>query len=180
MLKLNAKEENIWFTSDTHFLHSRNIDYSGRPFKDIEEHDDTIINNINSVVKQTDYLFLLGDFIFTSSVDMIVAYYNRLNGIKYFILGNHDYRNRLYRDSVNEQFDWKIYDSLVLSINKEIYYLSHFPYQYFVDVNLHGHVHTGPTSLANEKMDKRPNQYDVGVDNNNYFPINLKQVKLKI
>lgn len=180
MLKLNIDLDKLWFTSDTHFLHSKNLVYSGRPFQTIEEHDNTLIANINSIVKPLDYLFILGDFIFTSNVEIIRDYYSRINGIKYFILGNHDLKSRLYRDSVNEMFDWKIYDSLILSIDKEIYWLSHFPYKYFTGINLHGHIHSGPTSLANEKLFPNSRRYDCGVDNNNYFPINLEQIKFKL
>jgi calcineurin-like phosphoesterase family protein len=180
MLKLNVKEENIWFGSDHHFLHFKNLEYSGRPFKTIEEHDNTLIANINSVVKSTDYLFLLGDLIFTSNVEVIKDYYNRINGIKYLILGNHCIQNRMYRDSIREMFQGNIFDSLILSVNKEIYYLSHFPYQYFTGYCLHGHIHSGPNSNANEKLSFHPRRYDVGVDNNNYYPINLQQIKLKL
>ena len=45
---------------------------------------------------------------------------------------------------------------------------------------LHGHVHEGPNSfgLDTPRLAYRfPTQYDVGVDNNNYYPISYNQVK---
>lgn len=180
MLKLNIKDSDIFFTSDLHFKHSKNIEYSGRPFKSIEEHDNTLIDNINSVVSPNQYLFILGDMIFTSNLEIIKDYYNRINGIKYLILGNHDLVNRMYRDSVKEIFEGKIYDSLILSLYKDIYYLSHFPYQYFTGFNLHGHIHSGPNTNSSERLPQRSNQYDVGTDNNNYYPVSLEQIKNKL
>lgn len=93
MLKLNIDLDKIWLSSDEHYLHSKNLIYSGRPFQTIEEHDNTLIANINSVVKPTDHFFLLGDLIFTSNIEVIRDYYNRMNGIKYLILGNHIFGN---------------------------------------------------------------------------------------
>jgi calcineurin-like phosphoesterase family protein len=180
MLKLNVKDEDIYFCSDTHFLHFKNIEYSGRPFKTIEEHDNTLINNINSVVSPSQHLFILGDMIFTSNLEIIRDYYNRINGIKYLILGNHDVQNRMYRDSVKEIFEGRVYDSLILSLYKDIYYLSHFPYQYFTGYNLHGHIHSGPNTHGTGKLPFKPKRYDCGVDNNLYYPISLGQIKVEL
>ena len=43
-------ESGVFFTSDTHFGHSKIIDYCKRPFSSIEEHDKTLIQNWNNVV----------------------------------------------------------------------------------------------------------------------------------
>ena len=42
MKKMNI-EDNIWFTSDTHFGHSRIIKYCERPFTDVRNMDDMLI-----------------------------------------------------------------------------------------------------------------------------------------
>lgn len=179
MIKLNLSDSKIFLTADTHLKHTKNVVYSKCPYGSIEEYDNAIINNINSVVGKDDHIFFLGDFIFTSRLDIINDYYSRINGIKHLILGNHCIRNRMYRDSVVDIFEGRVYDSLVMAHGNDIYYLSHFPYQYFTGVNLHGHVHTGVDSMT-EVMDVRKNQYDVGVYNNNYYPISLKDIKLKL
>ena len=53
-----------YYTSDIHFGHNKIIDFEKRPFKSIEEMDNTIINNWNNKVKSTDEVYILGDFAF--------------------------------------------------------------------------------------------------------------------
>ena len=49
-------EEKVWITSDLHFGHSQPFLYEPRGFNDIEEHDKTIIENINNIVMEDDTL----------------------------------------------------------------------------------------------------------------------------
>ena len=51
----------IFVTSDTHFGHDRKFLYSPRGFKSIQEHDEAIIQNWNSVVEPDDTVYHLGD-----------------------------------------------------------------------------------------------------------------------
>ncbi len=79
----------IYVISDTHFNHKNIIDYCNRPFKDIDEMNNTIIYNWNRIVKKDDIVYHLGDFFLGSKFDLkdIV---DRLNGAIYLIRGNHD------------------------------------------------------------------------------------------
>lgn len=56
--------KNYYFTSDTHFGQERALTLSKRPFKSVEEMDETIIKNINDKVAGVEdaVLFHLGDF----------------------------------------------------------------------------------------------------------------------
>lgn len=83
-----------WVISDTHFGHANILtfrDSSGdliRPgFKNIDEHDQLIIDNWNSVVKPEDRVYHLGDVaIPRRGLKFLYA----LNGRKALIGGNHD------------------------------------------------------------------------------------------
>lgn len=60
-----------------------------RPFKNSAEMNATMIRNWNSIVKEEDTVFSMGDFGWLR--DEMVYYANQLNGHKYFILDNNDY-----------------------------------------------------------------------------------------
>ena len=57
-MSLNMKK---WFISDTHFSHTNIIKYAGRPFANVQEMDQALIDNWNSCVGVDDQVFFLGD-----------------------------------------------------------------------------------------------------------------------
>lgn len=79
----------IHFTSDTHFFHANIIKYSNRPFRDVDEMNETLIRNWNAVVAPGDTVWHLGDFAFCP-IEQFKRLLSRLNGTKHAILGNHD------------------------------------------------------------------------------------------
>ena len=91
IISFDTQEQNIFFTSDTHFWHDNIIKFCNRPFNSIEEMNDTIIENWNKVVGKNDIVFHLGDFCFCGS-DKFKDIIERLNGYIYLILGNHDWK----------------------------------------------------------------------------------------
>ena len=69
----------IYFISDTHFYHSNIIKYCDRSFNNINEMNETIINNWNNIVTKQDTVYHLGDFCLSSD-DEIKNVFNKLNG----------------------------------------------------------------------------------------------------
>ena len=57
-------ESGIFFTSDTHFCHKKILEFCDRPWNSIEEHDEALIDNWNSIITPDDTVFHLGDFCF--------------------------------------------------------------------------------------------------------------------
>ena len=183
-------ESGIFFTSDTHFGHSKIIDYCKRPFSSIEEHDKVLIQNWNNVVGQDDTVFHLGDFAYGNS-QFIANIIKQLNGNIILIKGNHDLRN--INPTLYNMFSDVVYQARIL-IDKQTVYLNHFPFLCFdhgdinlykdnYDIQLFGHVHSGPLTSSKDKSRLNilfPTQYDVGVDNNNYTPISWADIKNKI
>lgn len=183
-------ESGIFFTSDTHFGHSKIIDYCKRPFSSIEEHDKVLIQNWNNTVGQNDTVFHLGDFAYGNS-QFIANIIKQLNGNIILIKGNHDLKNM--NPTLYNMFSDVVYQARIL-IDKQTVYLNHFPFLCFDhgDINLYknnyniqlfGHVHSGPLTSSKDVSRLNilfPTQYDVGVDNNNYTPISWADVKNKI
>jgi calcineurin-like phosphoesterase family protein len=173
--------DRVFFTSDTHFYHSNIINFCGRPFKNVEVMNETLIANWNSVVGPDDIVFHLGDFCLGGSAEW-TNILNRLNGKIYLIVGNHDIKN--LRQGYYSLFE-HIAMQMHIEVGKQKIYLNHCPFlcyggAYRDTWQLFGHVHT---SKQNTGIDAPrlhmlfPTQYDVGVDNNNFTPVSFEQVK---
>jgi calcineurin-like phosphoesterase family protein len=52
----------IFVTADQHFSHKTIIQYSSRPFSNIEDHDEALITAWNETVSENDTVYHLGDF----------------------------------------------------------------------------------------------------------------------
>ena len=84
-----------WVCADHHFGHRNILTFKdsnenlirGALFKDIEEHDETLIRNHNELVENFDRVYLLGDVaINRRSLHLL----GRLNGRLVLVKGNHD------------------------------------------------------------------------------------------
>ena len=83
----------IYFTSDLHLRHANIINLCNRPFKNIQEMDNTILRNWNNTIKEEDLVYLLGDISLRGPqhYPWYKATIPKLHGEKVLILGNHDY-----------------------------------------------------------------------------------------
>ena len=187
----------VWFTSDTHFSHENIIRFCKRPFANVEEMNEHIISEWNKVVGPDDTIFHLGDFAWGgSSVWNDVL--SRLNGHKILIIGNHDIKN--LRANYSKYFDAITFQMQIL-VEGQTIILNHYPFLAFGGAyrgqpvwQLFGHVHSQKhqyniQDISDEEVKEilgkdtyrlrylLPTQYDVGVDNNDYKPVNFYQVR---
>jgi len=158
----------IYFTADTHFSHRNIIKYCNRPFSSIEEHDEVIITNWNSVVRKNDIVYHLGDFAFGD----VQKHLRRLNGNIHLILGSHDKNTKNCKHlfaSYNQLLNTKIEGiNITLShCSMRIWHKSH--YNAF---SLYGHSHG--------MLEPWGKSFDCGVDTNNFYPYSWEQVKDKM
>lgn len=188
-LKIDTTQVKIWFTSDTHFGHKNILTFCERPFNSVEEMDNAIIERWNSKVGKNDIVFHLGDFAFASNKRWQELIY-KLNGKIYLILGNHDVVR--WPGTYTMQLFDRVENQIMLKIdNKYKVYLNHFPFLCYdgtyrnpedCTIQLHGHVHQriGDIGKDAQRLQYRfPYQYDVGVDNNNFYPVSWEEI-LKI
>lgn len=194
---------NHWFSSDWHCGHGNIIKYCNRPFmtdeesrclKEIEEKnlpsrnlqisqesillmDDTIIDNVNAIVKPNDILWFIGDFCFARKFEyfnVAKGYRNRINCKNInFIWGNHDDR-KLLKPLFNE-----CYDQVLINVNGQSIFLNHYAMRtwdksHHGSYNLYGHTH----GLFFEEDEKSPHlTLDVGVDTHNFKPWSFEEIK---
>lgn len=179
--------DNIYFTSDTHFHHGNILKFCNRPFSDIQEMDNKLVENWNSVVSEDSLVFHLGDFAW-GGYNAWKNVRDRLNGEIILIKGNHD-EKRMTQTAERELFSLVAYQ-LKIRVEDRAVYLNHYPFLTYAGVyriekdmvwQLYGHTHSGPLSSNGKDMSRLeiafPTQYDVGVDNNNFKPISWNSVK---
>lgn len=167
----------IFYTSDTHFCHKNIISLNNRPFKDIDDMNESLILNWNKKVQKNDIVYILGDVGFPKNkqdVQNIINIIKRLNGKKYLVAGNHDWKLIKEPEFVKE-FE-KIEPYIEISDCERKVVMFHYPIEewngfYRESIHLYGHVHNNENNLANIK-----NRYNVGVDVNNYEPVTLKEL----
>ncbi len=188
MIKID-KNKNVFITSDTHYGHSNicrgttnwrlpdgsiPIDQT-RDFATIEKMNDTIVNNINSMVGQDDVLIHLGDWSF-GGFDNIKKFRERIICKEiHIILGNHDHHILNNKENVRELFT-SVSEYNTLKYLDSTFVLFHYPITSWNglhkgDIHLHGHVH-----LSNDKKFGRGKKMDVGVDGNNLKPYSIKEI----
>lgn len=157
---------NIFLISDTHFGHSKMLEYEARPF-DFEE---KILDNLK-VIKDEDILVHLGDVCIGRD-----AYWNEMMFSEIpmsrciLVRGNHDGK------SFNWYYDhgWNfVCDSFTMDIYGKKILFSHIPQlDGDYDINIHGHCHSKKrTEEFEPTMHKK--QYLVSLENLNYKPIRL-------
>lgn len=158
-----------YFISDTHFGHKNIINYCDRPFNTVEQMNEFMIKQWNSVVNKKDVVYHLGDFSLTPKPDTL-RIMEQLNGTKYLIKGNHDtYTNQFYRDIGFKE----IYDHPI--IIQEFLVLSHEPIPWKISpifLNLYGHIHTSELFET----------WGAGaacmcVERHNYTPVSIEVIK---
>lgn len=166
-----------FFTSDTHFHHANIIRYSNRPFKNVVEMNDTIINNWNAVVTKDDVVYHLGDFAFGREdyhIDMILQ---RLNGYIIFIEGNHD---KLTRRNKSKFYNY-YYGHHEITLYEQHIVMNHYPMlvwnkKHHGSWMLCGHTHYNLPVSRKDSMELGK-LLDVGVDGNDYKPYSFDDLK---
>lgn len=169
----------IFFTSDTHFSHFNVIKYAKRPFVNVDEMNEEMINRWNAVVTKSDFVYHLGDFAFEKDEAKLIWIISRLNGEIHLIEGNHD--NKM-SSKVKKQFasispfkELKVVDPDGWGGHQSVtlchYALRTWNKSHFGSYSLFGHSHG---SLPD---DNNALSLDVGVDCWDFYPVEYEQIK---
>jgi len=159
-----------FFTADTHFNHSNIIQFCNRPFQSAEEMNEVLITNWNAKVKEEDIVYHLGDFGYGELGEIL----DRLNGKVYYIPSfeyTHESVLRGYGDrfaQVSPLMNISVKKAYDVTITLCHYCMRKWAKEHYNHWHLFGHSHG--------KLDPIGKSHDVGVDNNNFFPLSLEEI----
>ena len=151
----------IYLIADTHFGHRAICKY--RPqFSSPEEHDEYVIERINSVVRKArEQLWILGDVCIKNPAYDFPKLLRRLHGTLHIITGNHDYL--------------PVYNGFHVTtalVKKYGFWLSHcpiHPQELRGFYNIHGHVHY--------KTVDDPRYVNVCCENVDFRPVHIDEIR---
>ena len=165
---------NIFFTSDLHLGHGPNklgwggiIMHAKRPFANVEEMNEALISNYNSMVGQGDHCWILGDFAWRDHRKFL----HRLNGKKFLVRGSHD-----KMDSDTLRLFAEVHEGMAIrNFCGTPFVLTHcamrvWERSHYGAINCYGHSH-GRMPEFNDKL-----QLDVGVDVWQYKPVPVELI----
>lgn len=148
------------FTSDIHHYHTNICKFTKRPYENVEDMNEGMLETINRIVKPQDTLYHLGDFSFSKKKEVIAEYLKRINGKVIMVLGNHDELFRKEGDYFLQNCPnlMAIHEErLRININKVSITLDHYPGRSWYKScygawQLHGHTH-GSMPMYGRSMD---------------------------
>lgn len=182
MLCQKYPNRKIYVIGDQHFYHTNILHYTRTNFSDIENMNEYIIRKHNETVDKEDIVIFLGDFCFKNS--KIKQMFEKMNGHKYLVLGNHDSQNIIKNYPI-----FGLEGVFVSPIKIKNQYLSHTPlintentdlsFSLIVNefkkqansINYHGHIHT-PDFIS-------PSHRNVTCEMINYTPLMIGKTKPK-
>ncbi len=162
-----------FFTSDQHYGHNEIITYCNRPYRNSQVMTRDIVKRYNSVVKEEDVTYHLGDFAFAGPdrVSYVQHLLDRLNGTHILILGNHDKINPM--KLVDAGFR-SVHTSLELIIEGKAVVMAHDPSIWNVipagPIFICGHIHNLFKTIPGKNI------VNVGVDVWDFYPVSLDTI----
>lgn len=165
---------NMFFISDTHFGHKNILKFQDgngnfmRPgFSSIEEMNEHIIDQWNKTVGPMDKVVHCGDVAFGIEALKLC---DRLKGIKYLVLGNHDGQQITnYLKAFRKVYGVKyIQTDTAICTHVPVHESSLYRFQF----NIHGHLHE-------KKLDDK-RYFNASVEQINYTPIELEEIKERL
>lgn len=159
-----------FFISDTHFFHENIIRYANRPFNNVEEMNEIMIQNWNKTVKRNDVVYHLGDFSLTNNQKENLNLINKLNGKIFICPGNHDGNTLKFNGGELEVLP------IIHIIKSMNLVLCHYPIYAWPKathgfIHLYGHIHN------NMMVSHNTRHKNVCVENINYTPISYEEIK---
>jgi len=177
--------KDIWLISDTHFFHANILKFTddegnlirGALFSSVEEMNQSMLDNWNSVVKPGDKVYHLGDVMMGDKTEF-KKYWSKLNGSKRLIVGNHDDIKWMAQNELFAKIHmWRMFTEFGLLLTHVPIHESGLRRGAPTDetapmlLNIHGHIHQNPSPTEHHRC--------VCVEHINYTPINIEELRIK-
>ena len=167
----------IYYPSDLHFGHRNVISFDKRPFADIDEMDQCLINNWNARIRPEDTVYILGDFCYKGG-RATKWYLQQLKGRKVLIVGNHD--GKTLQDSETMKYFEDARPMMHVTDGDKQICLCHFPIAewngyYHGSWHIYGHIHNRKNETY-EFMRTREKALNAGCMINNYAPATFSEL----
>ncbi len=157
---------NTLFTADTHFNHANIIRFCRRPFSDVVEMNEAMIERWNARVGERDLVYHLGDLAWGDWGPLL----DRLNGDIILVMGGHDkksqkkFAGRFLHSADLMDIVIEGYTIVLCHYCLRVWNKSHFD-----SWHLFGHSHGSLPALGKS--------LDVGVDAHDFSPWSWEEVK---
>lgn len=161
-----------YFIGDCHFSHS-NIHLKFRKeFSSVEEHNETIHNNIMNTGNKSDCLWTLGDMFFKESELWRLSAYAKKFQHVYYVLGNHCISSAWRYAAQHKNIS-------IMGVQQRWgLWISHCPQhpdELYRGNSLHAHTHSKIILTPDGDVDTR--YFSVSCEQVDYKPISLEQIK---
>ncbi|MBU0551968.1 phosphoesterase [Myxococcota bacterium] len=178
---MTSPSPRIFFSADHHFGHANIIRFTHRPFADVDEMTEGLIERWNARISPQDHVYYLGDLAFFTP-KKLQPILERLNGYIFLIKGNHDQPAMACESRfewIKDLYELKIPDEDALMDKKQRITLCHYAMRVWNKSHhgawhLYGHSHGALPDLPDSLS------FDVGVDCNDYAPISYEEVKARM
>ena len=164
-----------WLTSDLHLFHTNIIAYCGRPQENVDQMNEAIIREWNSVVESGDRVVVVGDLSagLGPRKEELRDIIEHLKGHKVLIRGNHDHQPSDWYISAGFEnvTDWILEDGMLFihkpatSINLDTLRIFE---QLKPELVVHGHIHARDRTI--------PGHFNVAWDRY-YRLVDLEEIK---
>ena len=166
-----------YFISDPHFGHENILKMCRRPFENVEEMNEAMIDAWNQRVTGNDTVFILGDLFYRCPDPEPIL--QRLKGKKRLIIGNHD---SSWMDKVDlSRYFVSVDPFLEITDGMRAITLCHYPLLTWKHklrtYMVHGHIHNDTTSDFFPLLVARERVLNAGVEVNGYRPVTFEELQ---
>jgi calcineurin-like phosphoesterase family protein len=157
------------FYSDPHIGHANIIKYCERPFTDVEEMNQTLVQRYNAKIDRKDVVLWLGDCFFKGDPTRYRDTLLQMNGTKILLVGNHD---GSMPAMANLGFALVLQEA-VLNIRGVTCRVNHYPYEAIP-------VYEKPDKFAALRPRKHPGEILIHGHNHAKGPVNGNQINVGV